>query len=229
MSSITENIETLRRTLPSEVTLVAVSKTYPPEAIMEAYQIGQRIFGENRPQELVAKYEVLPKDIAWHQIGGLQTNKVKYIAPFVQMIHSVESERLLEVIHKEALKNHRVIDILLEVRVAQEESKHGWEPETLQRYLQQGSFRNLSGVRFRGVMGVASHTEDAERIRQDFLQLQQLFTSLRRDYFDEQFDTLSMGMTSDYPIALACGSTMVRIGSYIFGARRPATPSENIE
>lgn len=217
--TISDKISRLRDTLPSGVELVAVSKTYPPEAIMEAYRAGQRLFGENRPQELVAKYRELPKDIRWHLIGGLQTNKVKYVAPFVEMIHSGESARLLEAINKEALKNGRVIDVLLEVHIAREESKHGWKETELLDYLRTGAYRDLTGVRLRGVMGVATFTDDESVVRDEFSRLRGLFSRLRDEFFDGHFDTLSMGMTDDYPIAVACGSTMVRIGSYIFGAR----------
>ena len=206
--SIAEKITGLRAALPQHVELIAVSKTYPPSAVLEAYRAGQRAFGENRPQ-----------DIRWHQIGGLQSNKVKYIAPFVAMIHSVESAKLLDVIQKEAVKNDRTIDVLLEIRIAREASKHGWSEKDLIDYLQTGAYRNLNSVRFRGLMGVATHTEDQETIRAEFTRLHELFVRLGNEYFDRDFDTLSMGMTSDYPIAVSCGSTMVRIGSYIFGAR----------
>ena len=217
--SIAETITRLRAALPQHVELIAVSKTYPPSAVLEAYRAGQRAFGENRPQELVEKYHALPKDIRWHQIGGLQSNKVKYIAPFVAMIHSVESAKLLDVSQKEAVKNDRRIDVLLEIRIAREASKHGWSEKDLVDYLQTGAYRNLNSVRFRGLMGVATHTEDQETIRAEFTRLHELFVRLGNEYFDRDFDTLSMGMTSDYPIAVSCGSTMVRIGSYIFGAR----------
>ena len=217
--SIAEKITGLRAALPQHVELIAVSKTYPPSAVLEAYRAGQRAFGENRPQELVEKYHALPKDIRWHQIGGLQSNKVKYIAPFVAMIHSVESAKLLDVIQKEAVKNDRTIDVLLEIRIAREASKHGWSEKDLIDYLQTDAYRNLNSVRFRGLMGVATHTEDQETIRAEFTRLHELFVRLGNEYFDRDFDTLSMGMTSDYPIAVSCGSTMVRIGSYIFGAR----------
>ena len=217
--SIASKIAELRAVLPSSVELIAVSKTYPPSAVMEAYEAGQRVFGENRPQELVEKYRQLPGDIRWHLIGGLQTNKVKYVAPFVTMIHSGESARLLEVIHKEALKNDRVIDVLLEVHIAREASKHGWREDELLAYLATGAYRELTGVRFRGVMGVATFTDDMECVRAEFTRLNALFARLRSEFFDDRFDTLSMGMTADYLVAVECGSTMVRIGSYIFGAR----------
>ena len=206
--SVADKIASLKASLPSGVTLVAVSKTYPPSAIMEAYEAGQRVFGENRPQELAAKQAELPGDIEWHLIGGLQTNKVKLVAPFVSMIHSAESARLLRFIDREARRNDRVIDVLLEVRIAREESKHGWD------------HRSLEGVRFRGLMGVATNTDEKEIVRAEFTRLRDLFVRWKGEFFDERFDTLSMGMSADYPLAVECGSTMVRIGSAIFGARR---------
>ena len=217
--AIEEQIAELQHTLPPEVTLVAVSKTHPAEVILEAYRAGQRIFGENRPQELKAKYETLPKDIRWHMIGHLQTNKVKYIAPFVELIHSVDSDRLLEAIDREAAKNNRVIDVLLEIHVATEETKHGWEAAELSDYIASGVYKKYTNVRFRGIMGIASFTDDRSLIRREFTRLRTSFEHLRDHYFGAEFDTLSMGMTSDYPLAVECGSTMVRIGSKIFGNR----------
>ena len=195
--------------------------------IMEAYEAGQRVFGENRPQELAAKQAELPGDIEWHLIGGLQTNKVKLVAPFVSMIHSAESARLLRFIDKEARRNGRVIDVLLEVRIAREESKHGWDEGELERYLRSGEYRSLEGVRFRGLMGVATNTDEKEIVRAEFTRLRDLFVRWKGEFFDERFDTLSMGMSADYPLAVECGSTMVRIGSAIFGARRYGALSDN--
>ena len=205
-------------TLPEGVTLVAVSKTHPIEAIVEAYEAGQRVFGESRPQELRAKYEALPHDIEWHMIGHLQTNKIKYIAPFVAMIHSVDSERLAEAIQVQAAKCNRTIDVLLEIHVAEEESKSGWAIEDLRAAVASGLFERLPNVRVRGVMGIATNTDDAERIVSDFVQLR-IYKEELAAHFGEQFDTLSMGMSDDYPTAIAAGSTMVRIGSTIFGER----------
>ena len=223
--SIKEQIQSLKKTLPEGVTLVAVSKTYPPETIQEAYDAGQRIFGENRVQELVAKYEVLPKDIQWHLIGHLQTNKVKYIAPFVTLIHSVDSARLLETIHQQALKHGRVIDVLMEVHVAREESKHGWAENELLDYMASGAWKSLSGVRLRGVMGVATFTDDQQVVRSEFERLHAIFQRIKQDeHFGPEFDTLSMGMSEDYPLAIDCGSTMVRLGTLIFGARQYNKP-----
>ena len=220
--SIREQIVQLGEELPAGVSLVAVSKTYPPEAVREAYDAGQRIFGENRPQELRAKFDALPGDIRWHMIGHLQTNKVKYIAPFVELIHSVDSARLLETIDREARKNGRVIDILFEVFIAQEESKSGWGAVELIDYLNTGNHLKFENIRVRGLMGIASFTDDNEQIRREMFGLRELFDRFRREFFsgrDMQFNILSMGMTSDWPIALECGANMVRIGSRIFGAR----------
>ena len=205
-------------TLPEGVTLVAVSKTHPIEAIKEAYEAGQRVFGESRPQELRAKYEALPHDIEWHMIGHLQTNKIKYIAPFVAMIHSVDSERLAEAIQVQAAKCNRTIDVLFEIHVAEEESKSGWAIEDLRAAVASGLFERLPNVRVRGVMGIATNTDDMERIVSDFVQLR-IYKEELAAHFGEQFDTLSMGMSDDYPTAIAAGSTMVRIGSTIFGER----------
>jgi pyridoxal phosphate enzyme (YggS family) len=216
--SVKSQLERVRVTLPEGVTLVAVSKTHPIEAIKEAYEAGQRVFGESRPQELRAKYEALPHDIEWHMIGHLQTNKIKYIAPFVAMIHSVDSERLAEAIQVQAAKCNRTIDVLLEIHVAEEESKSGWAIEDLRAAVASGLFERLPNVRVRGVMGIATNTDDAERIVSDFVQLR-IYKEELAAHFGEQFDTLSMGMSDDYPTAIAAGSTMVRIGSTIFGER----------
>ena len=216
--SVAKQIEAVRATLKAGVELVAVSKTHPVEAIREAYEVGQRCFGESRPQELKSKYEALPKDIRWHMIGHLQTNKVKYIAPFVAMIESVDSERLCEAIEQQAAKCDRVIDCLLEIHVAQEESKTGWAWEELRAYVASGAFSAFPHIRVRGVMGIASNTEDEALIRRDFEALKAAFEELK-PAFSEAFDTLSMGMSDDYPIAIACSSTSVRVGSLIFGAR----------
>ncbi len=213
-----EQIDELKKTLPSGVTLVAVSKTHPEEKIMEAYEAGVRIFGESRPQELKSKYESLPKDIRWHMIGHLQTNKVKYIAPFVELIHSVDSAKLLDAINKEGWKNGRIIDVLLEIHVAEEDSKSGWNYCELLDYITSGNHKVLANIRIRGLMGIATFTEDQEQIRREFTQLNDIFLSLKKN-FGKDFDTLSMGMTSDWKIAVECGSNMVRIGSLIFGSR----------
>lgn len=216
--TIEHQLSFVRGRLPAGVTLVAVSKTHPAEAILRAYGAGQRIFGESRPQELREKYEALPKDIEWHMIGHLQTNKVKYIAPFVALIHSVDSARLAETIGKEAAKCSRRIDILLEIRIAREETKSGWAEDELMEYVRSGAFTRMADIRVRGVMGIATNTEDEQIVRHDFQELRRCFDRLK-PFFGEHFDTLSMGMSHDYPSAVACGSTMVRIGSLIFGER----------
>lgn len=216
--SITERINKIRTELPDGVTLVAVSKTHSAEAIREAYDGGQRIFGESRPQELKSKYELLPHDIEWHMIGHLQTNKVKYIAPFISLIHSVDSIRLLEVIDREAGKCERVIDCLLEIHVAREESKTGWDYNELLEEVQRGSFSRFANVRIRGVMCIATNTEDKNTVRDDFERLI-AYRNEVAPYFGEAFDVVSMGMSDDYPLAIECGSTMIRVGSKIFGHR----------
>ena len=218
MSEIASQLTLVRESLPEGVTLVAVSKTHPAELIREAYDAGQRIFGESRPQELREKYDALPRDIEWHMIGHLQTNKVKYIAPFVALIHSVDSARLVEAIQTQAAKCGRVIDILLEIHVAEEETKSGWEPDELRTYLAADPFAQLPNLRVRGVMGIATNTDDESVVRRDFETLKGLFEELR-PRFGVSFDTLSMGMSHDYPLAVACGATMVRVGSLIFGER----------
>ena len=218
MSEIVSHLAAIRETLPAGVTLVAVSKTHPAELIREAYDAGQRIFGESRPQELREKYETLPKDIEWHMIGHLQTNKIKYIAPFVTMIQSVDSARLAEAIQTQAAKYGRVIDILLELHVAAEETKTGWDLDELREYLSAHPFDRLPNLRVRGVMGIATNTDDETVVRRDFETLRRSFEALR-SLFGEAFDTLSMGMSHDYRLAVACGSTMVRVGSSIFGER----------
>lgn len=216
--NITERIREIRSSLPEGVTLVAVSKTHPAEAIREAYSCGQRIFGESRPQELKAKYEVLPHDIEWHMIGHLQTNKVKYIAPFVALIHSVDSLRLLEIIDREAGKCGRVIDCLLEIHVAREESKTGWAYDELLAEVQRGTLSRFENVRLRGVMCIATNTDDQAVVRADFERLVNYQNELA-PHFGEAFDVISMGMSDDYPLAIECGSTMIRVGSKIFGYR----------
>ncbi len=216
--SIQSQITELQSTLPAGVTLVAVSKMQPVDSLREAYEAGQRVFGESRPQEMCAKREQMPEDCRWHMIGHLQTNKVKYIAPFVEMIHSVDSLRLLDSINREAMKCGRRIDILLEVHLAQEESKSGFSVEELKEAIATEDIKDLAYVRIRGLMTIASNTDNQDIVAGEFKQLKTLFDELK-PLFGTQFDTLSMGMTSDYPLAIECGSTMVRIGSLIFGER----------
>ena len=220
--SVATQIAAVRASLPEGVRLVAVSKTHPAEAIEAAYAAGQRVFGESRPQEMRQKYELLPKDIEWHMIGHLQTNKIKYIAPFVALVESVDSARLCEALQKEAAKCGRVLDILLELHVAREETKTGWAPEELMAYVASGAFAEFPNLRVRGVMGIASNTDDEAVVRGDFEALKAAFDALK-PAFDASFDTLSMGMSDDYPLAVACGSTSVRVGSLIFGERDYST------
>ena len=216
--SVASRLSDIRATLPEEVTLVAVSKFHPADAVAEAYEAGQRVFGESRVQELVAKYEMLPKDIEWQMIGHLQTNKVRAIVPFIALIQSVDSARLLECIDREAAKCGRTVDCLLEIHVAQEDTKSGWNYEELKQYLRSDALSQLYNVRIRGIMGMATNTDDMAVIRFDFERLAAMKGELA-PIFDKNFDILSMGMSDDYPIAVDCGSTMVRIGSSIFGAR----------
>ena len=216
--NIKERLHRILATLPDGVKLVAVSKFHPAEAVEEAYNAGQRIFGESRPQEMAAKAKVLPKDIEWVMIGHLQTNKVKLIAPFVSLVASVDSERLIEEIEKQAAKNERTIDILLEVHIADEESKSGWSLSELREYLSSGALERMEHIRVRGVMTIATNTDDEAIIRRDFNNIRTIFEELK-PRFGEAFDTLSIGMSDDYPIALEYGSTMVRIGTAIFGHR----------
>lgn len=218
MSSIACQLSFVRQTLPENVTLVAVSKTHSVEMIREAYDAGHRVFGESRPQELRAKYEALPKDIEWHMIGHLQTNKIKYIAPFVTLIHSVDSARLAEAIQREAAKCGRTLDVLLEIRVADEETKSGWDFTELKNYIGSAPFARMPNICVRGVMGIATNTDDGEAISRDFRELKRCFDILQ-PFFGARFNTLSMGMSHDYPLAVECGSTMVRVGSLIFGER----------
>lgn len=216
--SIKSEIMRLRESLPQGVRLLAVSKFHPVVALQQAYDAGQRAFGESRPQELKAKYEVLPRDIEWVMIGHLQTNKVKYIAPFVSLIESLDSERLAEEINRQAEKCGRVIDCLLEIHVTAEQTKSGWDYAELLDFVKAGGFDRYPNIRLRGVMGMATFTDDEAVVRADFELLAACKCELA-EYFSEQFDVLSMGMSDDYPIALEYGSTEVRIGSTIFGAR----------
>lgn len=216
--SIKGQLNRVLATLPKGVQLVAVSKFHPAERLQEAYDAGQRIFGESRPQEMAAKYQLLPKDIEWIMIGHLQTNKVKMIAPFVSMIASVDSARLIEEIEKQAAKYDRTIDILLEVHVAQEESKSGWDIQELDEYIASGALQSMPHIRVRGIMTIATNTDNEAIVRRDFQQVRDIFERLK-PIFGDAFDTLSIGMSDDYPIALEYGSTMVRIGTAIFGHR----------
>lgn len=221
MTGIARNIEEIRKTIPEGVRLVAVSKFHPAEAIMEAYGAGQRIFGESRAQELVAKHKVLPADIEWHFIGPLQTNKVKDIVPFVSLIHSVDSSRLLLEIEKQAARVDRVVDVLLELRVAREETKHGLDEADSEALLTGGLLDGLTHVRLRGVMGMATNTDDMDEVRLEFRQIRERFERMRAMLGERAagFTEISMGMSHDYPLAIDEGSTMIRVGTSIFGER----------
>ncbi len=217
---IKENLNNVRSTIPENVTLIAVSKTKPVSDLQEAYDAGQRIFGENKALEMRDKYQELPKDIQWHFIGHLQTNKIKYIAPFVTLIHSIDSTSLLEAVNKEAAKNNRVIDCLLQFHIAQEETKFGLDMEEAKTMIESDNFKNLNNVRIVGVMGMATFTDDENQVRNEFKTLKNIFDTLKENYFkDDSFKEISMGMSDDYPIAIEEGATMVRVGSKIFGAR----------
>lgn len=221
MSSIKVNLDNFKQKIPKHVTLVAVSKTKPVETIREAYQAGHKVFGENKAQELKDKQPELPGDIQWHFIGHMQTNKVKYIAPFVQMIHSVDRFKVLKEINKQAKKNERVIPCLLQFHIAEEDTKFGFDWKEVTEMLDSETYAALSNVRIDGVMAMATFTKDRDQIRREFRQLRNYFDRLKSDYFpkDEHFREISMGMTNDYDIAIAEGSTILRIGSAIFGAR----------
>jgi PLP dependent protein len=218
--AIKENLLQIKSQLPNHVTLVAVSKTKPVADLMEAYNAGQRVFGENYVQELVEKHEALPKDIQWHFIGHLQSRKVKLIAPFVNLIHGVDSLKLLHEINKEAQKNNRVIDCLLQIFIAEEESKFGLDEKELTEILSSEEFKNLKNIRIIGLMGMATFTENKDQIKKEFQNLKTIFDKVSKQKTENcQLNTISMGMSGDYQIAIECGSTMVRIGSSIFGVR----------
>lgn len=218
---IKENLINVNNSIPSHVTLVAVSKTKPNELIEEAYSSGQRIFGENKAQELKNKAEVLPKDIEWHFIGHLQSNKVKYIAPYASLVHSIDSIKLLIEVNKQALKNNRIIDCLLQFHIATEDSKFGLSLEEVDKLLTSNEFSSLKNIRIVGVMGMASFINSEEQVRNEFASLKHIFTQLKNSFFkqSETFKTISMGMSGDYKLAIEEGSTMVRVGSAIFGIR----------
>ncbi len=218
---ISENIKHITGSLPAGVRLVAVSKFNPNESIVEAYNVGQRLFGESHAQELVPKAESLPKDIKWHFIGHLQTNKVKYIAPYVSCIESVDSLHLLKEIDKQAVKCGRVLDCLLQFHVAQEETKFGFSIDECREMLQSDDFKNLKNISITGVMGMASISTDEEQVAKEFSQVKRYFDALKKEFFytSLNFKEISMGMTHDYPIAIKCGATLIRVGSGIFGER----------
>ncbi len=215
--NVAENIKNLQSKIPENVTLVAVSKTKPNSAILEAYNSGQRIFGENKVQELADKYEALPKDIEWHMIGHLQRNKVKYIAPFVSLIHGVDSIKLLQEINKRTNQNNRTIDCLLQIHIAEEETKFGFSAEEVKDFLDSDQFKTFQNIKVVGLMGMATNTTDSTKVISEFGTLNTLFMDLKQKHSD--LKTLSMGMSGDYELAIEQGSTMIRVGSRIFGGR----------
>ncbi|WP_299392475.1 YggS family pyridoxal phosphate-dependent enzyme [uncultured Gelidibacter sp.] len=218
--SIQENLQHIKASLPEHVTLVAVSKTKPVNEIMEAYDAGQRIFGENKIQEMVDKEAQMPKDIQWHMIGHVQRNKVKYMAEFVSLIHGVDNFKLLREINKQAKKHNRTIKCLLQIKIADEDTKFGMTSQEAQQILQSDEFSELKNISIEGVMGMATFTDDEQQIKNEFDRLKSIFEALKNlDIEGSNFNTVSMGMSGDYQTAIACGSTMVRVGSSIFGER----------
>lgn len=219
--SIQTNLESIKSTLPANVTLVAVSKTWPVEDLIEAYNAGQRVFGENKIQEMAAKYEQMPNDSEWHMIGHVQTNKVKYMAPFVSLIHSIDSLKLLAEVNKQAQKNNRVINCLLQMHIAQEETKFGLDEDELNAILASDEFKAMKNIKITGLMGMATFTSNKEQVKQEFCYLKSVFDKIAAQPETLNFkpEILSMGMSDDYRWAISCGSNMVRIGSSIFGNR----------
>ncbi|HZW78685.1 MAG TPA: YggS family pyridoxal phosphate-dependent enzyme [Flavobacteriaceae bacterium] len=214
--SIKDNLKEIKKALPENVTLVAISKTKSVEEIMEAYHAGQRVFGENKIQEMESKWHDLPKDISWHMVGHVQRNKVKDMAPFVNLIHGVDRLRLLREINKEAKKNERIIDCLLQIKIAEEDTKFGMTAQEAKDLLSSDDLKNFKNIRITGLMGMATFTENEEQISKEFSKLESLFNELKDAH---NLSVLSMGMSGDYPIALKHGSNMVRVGSAIFGER----------
>jgi len=215
--SIKDNLNTIKTSIPEHVTLVAVSKTKPISDLMEAYEAGQRIFGENKIQEMANKHEQMPKDIEWHMIGHVQRNKVKYMADFVSLIHGVDNFKLLKEINKQAKKHDRTIDCLLQIKIASEDSKFGMSFEDASEVMQSSDFSALKNIRITGVMGMATFTDNQTQIEEEFNVLRDVFNRLKAHY--SAFKTISMGMSGDYKLAIDCGSTMIRVGSSIFGVR----------
>ncbi len=218
MPDIRRNIERIRATLPSGVTLIAVSKYHPIEAIAEAYSVGERHFGESKAQDLRLKHQALPQDIKWHFIGHLQSNKIKYIASFVHLIHSVDTLRLLQEINRHAANADRIIPCLLQIHIAQEDTKFGFTPDECRAMLDEGTWRTLKNIQIRGLMCMASNTDNCTQIREEFEAVKALFDEIKQKHFgnDDSFDTFSAGMSDDYTIAIEAGSTHIRIGSDIF-------------
>lgn len=219
--SIQSNLTTIKQSLPPHVTLVAVSKTKPVSDLMEAYKAGQRIFGENKIQEMTDKYEQMSKDIEWHMIGHVQTNKVKYMAPFVSLVHGVDSLKLLKEINKQAQKNNRVINCLLQIHIAEEETKFGMDETELNELLASEEFAQMQNIKVTGLMGMATFTDDENQVKKEFSHLKTIFDNIwqKPEIPNLKPETLSMGMSGDYKLAITCGSTMIRVGSSIFGSR----------
>ena len=221
MNNISTNIQSIRKHIPEHVQLVCVSKFNPNESILEAYETGERIFGESKVQELCGKYETLPQDITWHFIGHLQTNKIKFIVPFVSLIHGVDSYKLLDEINKQAAKAGKIVNCLLQVHIANEETKFGFSAEELKEALEVGEWKDLKNIQICGLMGMATYTDNREQIRTEFRGLKMLFDDVKATFFasESSFRELSMGMSDDFRIAIEEGSTLVRVGSSIFGSR----------
>ena len=219
MASIEGNLKKIKESLPDYVTLIAVSKTKPVEDIQKAYEAGQRDFGENKIQEMCTKYEQMPKDIRWHMIGHVQGNKIKYMAPFVHLVHGIDKAKRLKELDKEAAKNNRVVDCLLQVHIAEEDTKFGFDASEVKDVLKSQPYEKYPNVRIRGLMGMATFTENEDQVKREFGQLAALFSKVRAELKPSNFDILSMGMSGDYTLAIEQGSTMVRIGSSIFGER----------
>lgn len=218
--SIKQNLNNIKSQLPEYITLVAVSKTKPVSDLMQAYEAGQRIFGENKIQEMADKWETMPKDIQWHMIGHVQRNKVKYMADFVDLIHGVDSLKLLKEINKEAIKHNRVINCLLQIKIAKEDSKFGLSAEEAKTVISSDEFSELKNIKVIGLMGMATFTDNMQQVENEFKFLKHTFDDLKSKRLDNfNLETLSIGMSGDYPLAIDCGSTMVRIGSSIFGSR----------
>ena len=218
--SIQQNLQNIKSLLPEHVTLVAVSKTKPVSDLMDAYHAGQRIFGENKIQEMVDKHETMPKDIEWHMIGHVQSNKVKYMASFVRLIHGVDNFKLLKEINKQAIKHNRVINCLLQIKIASEDSKFGMTPDEATGIIKSEAFSELKNIKIVGLMGMATFTDDENQVKKEFNYLKNTFENLKPiNTYNFQLDTISMGMSGDYQLAINCGSTMIRVGSSIFGNR----------
>jgi len=214
--SINSNLNTIINSISKEVQLVAVTKTRSLEELQELYNCGQKVFGENRVQELLAKFEHLPSDIQWHLIGHLQTNKVKYIVPFVALIHSVDSEKLLAEINKQAQKINKKIAVLLQVFIAKEETKFGWDEQELMEFLATKKYKNYPNIDILGLMGMATNTDNVEQVKNEFLYLKSIFYKAEKEIENSNFKIISMGMSNDYKLAIECGSNMIRVGSALF-------------